>query len=156
MAKYRTADEVFEEYVRDPENARRFAESEIGLAVTRLFTRLRKDAGLRQEDLADRIGRSQAYVAKLEGGAYDRCALPTLRTFARALGYDIDVGAMMKPLDAPVAHTGTVGVDPALDAELRGSDGPLSGIQAALVQSLTAGSSGATAPEICEPKMAAA
>ncbi len=98
MAEHRSAQDELAEFLRDPENARRFAESEISLALTRLFTQLRKDAKLTQAQLAGRVGRHQAYVAKLEGGAYDRCSLPTLRTFARALGWDIDVRQMLRPI----------------------------------------------------------
>lgn len=95
---HRSAQSVIEELTRDPRDAQLFAESQIAVAVTRTFTALRKAAGLSQKELAARTGRKQPYIARLEAGAYDRCSLPMLRTFARALGYDLDIAAMIRPL----------------------------------------------------------
>ncbi len=148
MARYRSARSYFNEYVSDPQNARRFAESEIALAVTRLLTRLRKDAGLTQSQLAERIGRRQAYVAKLEGGAYDRCSLPTLRTFARALGYDIDIHKMIRPLPEPV-YAADVAIESHVEKEMRLNENFetfSTTVQAAVVQCVEQLGAGSLAP----------
>ena len=156
--KFRSAEDVFQDYLSsDPANVGRFAEREIALAVTRLFTRLRKDPGLNQEQLALRLGRTQPYIAKLEGGAYDRCALPTLRTFARALGHDIDVEAMLRP-GSSLADLDNAPVYEGLDAELQSSPvaGEASSLQAALAQSLSSSDSPEAPAALSEPQTAAA
>jgi len=61
---------------------------------------LRENAGLTQTALAETLGFTQGYIAKLENGAYDRCGIGTLRTFALALGYDIDLENLFKPVVA--------------------------------------------------------
>lgn len=48
--------------------------------------RLRSDRGLSQDDLAQRIGRSQTYISQIEQGSIARPALASLVPLARALG----------------------------------------------------------------------
>ena len=123
MANYRTARSYIDEFLRDPDNARRVAEKSLGFELTKTFTRLRKEAHLSQAQLAKRVGRQQPYIAKLEAGAYDRCALPTLRTFARALGHDIDISRMFRRIEKPI-YSGDVDVMPILDEALRRTETP--------------------------------
>lgn len=78
----------------DPENERLFLEAQAELRLTEQMTELRLQAGLTQKELAQRLAVSQAYVAKLEGGAYDKCGIGTLRGIALALGFEIDFTAM--------------------------------------------------------------
>lgn len=61
----------------------RRGDSEAGLRE--LLRQLRKDAGLRQEDLAKRLARPQSYVSKYESGER-RLDLIELREIALALG----------------------------------------------------------------------
>lgn len=88
------ADEAVARFRRDPENNRLFLEAETRHDLAARMTEMRRSAGLTQSELARRVGRKQSFVARLEIGAYDRCGLSTLRTFARAMGYDIDPTAM--------------------------------------------------------------
>lgn len=111
-----------DQYKQDPQSERLFAESEIGLTLAQRFIELRKRVGLTQEQLADRVGRSQPYIAKLESGAYDRCYIGTLRTFARALGHDVDVDGMFKRVES-ATFSNDVGISASLDAHLRRDDG---------------------------------
>lgn len=161
MAKYRSIESYIDEFVRYPQNERMLAESNIGLGLTREFTRLRKLAGLSQTELATRVGRKQPYIAKLESGAYDRCSVPTLRTFARALGFDIDVESMFRKIDQSI-FSGDVGVDASLDAELTRDDGEsidefLNDLRTHFAQSMNAiPSVTVTVPCGDEPKVSAA
>jgi transcriptional regulator with XRE-family HTH domain len=87
-------DELIRDFRSDPEQDKLFRESEAELALADRMTEMRLDAGLTQAELAERLGKTQAYVAKMEAGGYDRCGIGTLQTFARALGHQLDAAAM--------------------------------------------------------------
>lgn len=90
--------DTINEYSRDPHNRESLETHAIEIELCDLMIEMRRQAGLTQEDLARRVGFSQAYIAKLENGAYDRAGIGTLRRFALALGHDINIGAMFKPI----------------------------------------------------------
>ncbi len=117
ISRYKTAEDELNEFKREPQNLRRFAESEIALALTHSLKQLRVAHDISIEEFAGRVGRTAAYVTRLEEGGYGRCSLPALRTFARALGYDLDatLSALFTEIpEAQFAHD--VGVEPGLDA----------------------------------------
>ena len=87
-------DELIRDFRSDPEQDELFRQSEAELALADRMTEMRLDAGLTQAELAERLGKTQAYVAKMEAGGYDRCGIGTLQTFARALGHQLDATAM--------------------------------------------------------------
>jgi transcriptional regulator with XRE-family HTH domain len=62
-----------------------------------LLTQARKDAGIVQQDLADRLGRPQSFVAKIEGGER-RIDIIEFVTIAKAMGQD-PVGLLKRYLD---------------------------------------------------------
>jgi len=93
-----TAEKAVAAFLEDPENERLFRESEIRLEIAEHMRHLRKSQGITQEKLAERVGCSQPFIAKLEKGAYERFGLSNLRTYARALGYDINVKEMFQQL----------------------------------------------------------
>jgi transcriptional regulator with XRE-family HTH domain len=101
LTRAKTADEFLSEFRSDPENDRLFRESEISFDVCERMKAMRKASGLRQEDLAELVGCSQSFIAKLEHGAYNRCGIGSLLTYARAMGHGIDVDAMFQPLALP-------------------------------------------------------
>lgn len=79
--------------MQDPEFARYFAASAARNGFGLTLARLRREAGCTQADLATRIGASQSYVAKLEGGQ----ANPTIGQAAEvmsALGYQLRTDAI--------------------------------------------------------------
>jgi transcriptional regulator with XRE-family HTH domain len=55
--------------------------------IATLLTELRKERGLLQQDVADRLGRPQAFVSKVESGVR-RVDLIELLDFLRALDAD--------------------------------------------------------------------
>jgi transcriptional regulator with XRE-family HTH domain len=91
-------DRAIRDFRADPENDRLFLEARAEIDLSERMTDMRLDAGLTQAELGERLGKTQAYVAKMEGGGYDRCGVGTLRTFCRALGHDLNVDAMFEPL----------------------------------------------------------
>ena len=62
-------------------------------ALLRLLRDVRKEAGLRQVDLAERLGRPQSFVSKYESGER-RLDLLEIEELCRALG--ISVTALVK------------------------------------------------------------
>ncbi len=89
-----SAEEFSALFRRNADNERLYRESEIRLDLAERMTEMRRAAGLSQQQFADRVGRKQPFIARLERGAYDRCGLSTLRTFARAMGYELDASRM--------------------------------------------------------------
>lgn len=61
--------------------------SEAQIAVARAFADVRREAGMRQADLADAIGKHQSYVSDIERGQR-RIDLLELVVIARALRLD--------------------------------------------------------------------
>jgi transcriptional regulator with XRE-family HTH domain len=91
-----SAEEVSAQFRRNPENERLYRESEIRIEFSERMKAMRKESGFSQVELADKLGCSQSFIAKLERGGYDRSGLSTLRTFALAMGYDINVDRMFE------------------------------------------------------------
>jgi transcriptional regulator with XRE-family HTH domain len=83
-----------------PENKQEIETHSLELDLCDRMVELRENAGLTQAALAENLGFTQGYIAKLENGAYDRCGIGTLRTFALALGCDIDLESLFKPIAA--------------------------------------------------------
>ena len=70
----RTFRKDLEQNLRDPEFAKRFGAARAKSSFALALAEARAKAGLTQKELANKIGVSQAYIAKLEGGE----ANPTL------------------------------------------------------------------------------
>jgi transcriptional regulator with XRE-family HTH domain len=83
------------------ENERLYRESEARIGLSLKLRLLRHEQRLSQAALADRIGRKQPFIARLEQGGYDRCSSSTLRTIVRALGFDFDYDKMFRKLNEP-------------------------------------------------------
>lgn len=66
-------------WTRDPAYRREYDALEAEFALAAALIRARADAGLTQEQLAERMGTKQAAVARWEGGK----VMPSTRTLAR-------------------------------------------------------------------------
>lgn len=77
----RSAIKDIDERIKDPEYAKRYGAeiAKADFAVT--FARVRKQAHLTQKEMAEKLGVSQPYIAKIEGGE----ANPTLSTIGMLL-----------------------------------------------------------------------
>lgn len=93
--------QTIDEYKTDPEARERLATAEFELELCDRMVSMREQAGLTQQQLAERLGCTQAYIAKLENGAFDRCGIGTLRRVARALGHDVNIDALFTPNAPP-------------------------------------------------------
>jgi len=102
LSKAVSADDFLASYRANPENERLFRESEVRFDVSERMKSMRKTAAITQTELGKRVGCTQSFIAKMEAGAYDRCGIGTLRTYARAMGQDISVPDMFKIMPAAV------------------------------------------------------
>lgn len=73
------------------------------VALTRVLVDARKESGLTQQDVADRLGKPQSYIAKIEGGER-RLDVVEFANLANAL--DVDPAAFFgQVLDAIATAT---------------------------------------------------
>lgn len=79
---------AFDAWRKDPDYRREFAALEDEFALAQTFIHARGAAGLTQQELADRMDTSQAYIARLEGGK-ERPSTRTLNRFAKATGHRV-------------------------------------------------------------------
>ena len=75
----RTLRELKAELLTDPDARREYGDLAPEYEIARAVIRARSAAGLTQAELAERMGTSQSYVARLESGR----TLPNMRTFLR-------------------------------------------------------------------------
>lgn len=78
--------EFRDQFLADPENRRLYEEESTKLDLWLQLVEARQAAGLTQQELANRLGVSQAQVARIEKRGYDAYTLNTLRRYVRALG----------------------------------------------------------------------
>jgi ribosome-binding protein aMBF1 (putative translation factor) len=61
------------------------------IEIAEMIHQARKDAGLSQSDLADRIGTTASVICRLENADYEGHSLTMLRRIADALGQRVEV-----------------------------------------------------------------
>ena len=81
-------DLAFERWREDPDYVREFKALEDEFALAQLFIDARGKAGLTQHELAEKMGTSQAYIARLEGGK-EKPSTRTLNRVAKATGHRV-------------------------------------------------------------------
>lgn len=95
------------ERLKDPEYAKLYGaeNAKVDFAIT--LTKARKNLNLTQKSLADKLGISQPYVAKLEGGEANP-TLGTIGSLLAAIGLRLTTGtAQLKPEPMP-STTGVI------------------------------------------------
>ena len=90
MTKTIPLSKLSDEWFKDPEFVREFDTLEEEFALARALIGARAQAGLTQEELAQRMGTTQSVVARLEGGR-SRPSTTTLAKFAKATGTKLRV-----------------------------------------------------------------
>ena len=85
MNKFVPASKLFEEWRKDPDYVREFEAQAEEFALAAALIKARADAGLTQEELAQRMGTTQSVIARLEGGK-SRPSTTTLAKLAKATG----------------------------------------------------------------------
>lgn len=77
--------ELLDEELKDPKVAAAFHDEKEVLRLAIKIHRLRKEHGLTQEELAERVGTTQSVIARLENDSYTGHSLKMLRRVAHAL-----------------------------------------------------------------------
>ena len=77
-------------YFADPANAAEIEEQQARMDLVIALYKARKEAGLTQKELAERIGTKQTYIAALERGKKN-ITFSTLAKYARACGKKVAV-----------------------------------------------------------------
>jgi ribosome-binding protein aMBF1 (putative translation factor) len=83
--KYIPVEEAFAEWRKDPEYMKAYDALEEEFALAEAFIRARAQADLTQEQVAERMGTTQAVIARLESGRV-KPSTRTLERFAEATG----------------------------------------------------------------------
>lgn len=83
--KYIPVEEAFAEWRKDPEYVKEYDALEEEFALAETFIRARVQADLTQEQVAERMGTTQAVIARLESGRV-KPSTRTLERFAKATG----------------------------------------------------------------------
>jgi transcriptional regulator with XRE-family HTH domain len=84
-------DKYLEDYLKDPEFAARFKKAGEAWDVAVQLAELRKESGLSQKELAQRVGTSQQQISRLESPSYEGHSLSMIRRVAEALGATVRV-----------------------------------------------------------------
>lgn len=97
-ARYIKASDLFEEWRKDPEYMKAYDALEEEFQLADAFIRARARADLTQEQVAERMGTTQAVIARLESGR-TKPSTRTLERFAKATGSRLRI--RFEPEDAP-------------------------------------------------------
>lgn len=101
----------WDEQLADPEFRRIYEEEAAKKELWLQLVEARQQAGLTQKQLAERLGVTQAQVARIEKRGYDAYTLTSLRRYVAALGNDfsltVEVRHHNKPVDAALGHVVT-------------------------------------------------
>ena len=90
MNKSIPMEKLFAEWRKDPEYMREYEALEGEFALAHALIKARADAGLTQEELAERMGTTQSAIARMEGGK-SRPSTTTLAKVAAATGTKLRV-----------------------------------------------------------------
>jgi DNA-binding XRE family transcriptional regulator len=98
-------DAFWEGRFADPEFRAVYAKESANKELWLQLVEARQAAGLTQAEVAERLGVSQAQVARIEKRGYDACTLTSLRRYVAALGegFTLKVEIRKEPTDAAAA-----------------------------------------------------
>lgn len=97
--RYIPSEEAFAEWRKDPEYVKEYEALEEEFALAEAFIRARALADLTQEQVAERMGTTQAVIARLESGRA-KPSTRTLERFAKATGTRLRIA-----FEPPAART---------------------------------------------------
>jgi predicted transcriptional regulator len=75
----------------DPKREEEYDEEVINAEIARKIYELRTQAGLTQQELADRVGTSKSAICRLEDADYDGHSLSMLKRIAEALDKRVEI-----------------------------------------------------------------
>lgn len=89
-------DEYWAKQMADPEFRAIYEEEAARMELWLQLVEARQAAGLTQQQMAERLGVSQAQVARIEKRGYDAYTLNTLRRYVKALGEGFELEVRIK------------------------------------------------------------
>jgi transcriptional regulator with XRE-family HTH domain len=96
MKRLTNFDTYLEDQLKDKDFAARFKKAGEAWDVALQLAALRKESGLSQKELAQRVGTSQQQISRLESPSYEGHSLSMLRRVAEVLGATIHVEIQRK------------------------------------------------------------
>jgi len=91
MTKRTNFDRYLDDNLKDPAFAARFKEAGEAWDVALQIAGLRKESGLSQRELAERVGTSQQQISRLESPGYAGHSMSMLRRVAHVMGASVRV-----------------------------------------------------------------
>ena len=83
---------LYKRYIAgDPKREEEYDEEVINAEIARKIYELRTQAGLTQQELADRVGTSKSAICRLEDADYDGHSLSMLKRIAEALDKRVEI-----------------------------------------------------------------
>jgi ribosome-binding protein aMBF1 (putative translation factor) len=105
MAKTNDALKILQQLTsEDSEMEEMIKESSLHAELAQLIYQVRTQAGLTQQQLADRIGTKQSVIARLEDAEYEGHSLLMLQRIARALNQRLEIHLV--PISQELADVG--------------------------------------------------
>jgi transcriptional regulator with XRE-family HTH domain len=92
-----------EAQLKDKDFAERFKKAGDAWEIALQISALRKEAGLAQKELAQRLGTSQQQISRLESPSYEGHSLSMLRRVADVLGATVQVKIQRKTVSNKLA-----------------------------------------------------
>jgi ribosome-binding protein aMBF1 (putative translation factor) len=104
MAKINDALKILQAMTQDdPEMEEMIRESYVNARIAQVIYEARTNAGLTQQQLAERIGTKQSVIARLEDAEYEGYSLSMVQKIARALNQRLEVNLIpIAPKDTNV------------------------------------------------------
>ena len=100
MRKYIPVEEVAREWRKDPEFVAAYDALEEEFALAAALIEARSRADMTQQEVAQAMGTTQAFVARLEGG-HNMPSTRTLKKFAEATGSKLRISFLPEKAAAP-------------------------------------------------------
>ena len=100
MRKYIPVEESFREWEKNPAFVAAYDALEEEFALAKALIEARSRADMTQEEVAQAMGTTQAFVARLEGG-HNMPSTRTLKKFAEATGSKLRISFMPEKAAAP-------------------------------------------------------
>jgi transcriptional regulator with XRE-family HTH domain len=91
MRRKTNFDKYLEEQLKDKDFAARFKKAGEAWDVAVKLTALRRESGLSQRELAQRVGTTQQQISRLESPSYEGHSLSMLRRVAEVLGATVHI-----------------------------------------------------------------
>lgn len=96
MKRKTNFDKYLETQLKDQDFTERFKKAGNAWEIAMQIADLRKEAGLSQKELAQRLGTSQQQISRLESPSYEGHSLSMLRRVAEVLGATVQVKIQRK------------------------------------------------------------